>query len=139
MACVISIISRKPRNRLKTADRHAKKELKKRVRGVRTIERTVTASEDATNEVVQGYCQAVRAALTDDGRPPLEASGLKLHYSLFVRLTKAWSAWLKRGVAQAFREVETAGIDGFRANGIAVGPYCRCLRLDSSTGKHSRE
>ena len=29
-------------------------------------------------EVIRGYCAAVRSALTDDGRPPLEASGLKL-------------------------------------------------------------
>jgi hypothetical protein len=28
---------------------------------------------------VRGYCAAVRSALTDDGRPPLDASGLKLH------------------------------------------------------------
>jgi hypothetical protein len=28
---------------------------------------------------VQGYCAAVRSALTDDGRPPLEAAGLRLH------------------------------------------------------------
>ena len=27
---------------------------------------------------IRGYCAAVRSALTDDGRPPLEASGLKL-------------------------------------------------------------
>lgn len=26
--------------------------------------------------VVEGYCQAVHAALTDDGRLPLDASGL---------------------------------------------------------------
>jgi hypothetical protein len=60
------------------ADRHAKKELKKRVRGVRKIERKVEAREDALAEVVGGYCAAVRSALTDDGRPPLDASGLKL-------------------------------------------------------------
>ena len=29
-------------------------------------------------EAIRGYCAAVRSALTDDGRPPLEASGLKL-------------------------------------------------------------
>ena len=81
MACVIFTISRKPRNRSCVADRHAKKELKKRVRGVRAIERAVTDAAESTTEVVQGYCQAVRAALTDDGRPPLDASGLKLHYS----------------------------------------------------------
>lgn len=64
------------------ADRHAKKELKKRVRGVRAIERSVTDVEHPITEVVQGYCQAVRAALTDDGRPPLDASGLKLQHRL---------------------------------------------------------
>lgn len=61
------------------ADRHAKKELKKRVRGVRAIERSVTEGDDALSEIVQGYCQAVRSALTDDGRPPLDAAGLRLH------------------------------------------------------------
>jgi hypothetical protein len=64
------------------ADRHAKKELKKRVRGVRPIERRLEGRSDPTAEVVRGYCAAVRSALTDDGRPPLEASGLKLHKRL---------------------------------------------------------
>ena len=61
------------------ADRHAKKELKKKVRGVRTIERQVEEQTGPEAEVVRGYCSAVRSALTDDGRPPLEANGLKLH------------------------------------------------------------
>ena len=60
------------------ADRHAKKELKKRVRGVRPIERSVGEDEDAEAEIVRGYCAAVRAAVTDDGRPPLAAPGLML-------------------------------------------------------------
>jgi len=60
------------------ADRHAKKELKKRVRGIRKIEREVEGNADEESEVVRGYCAAVRSALTDDGRPPLVASGLKL-------------------------------------------------------------
>jgi hypothetical protein len=60
------------------ADRHAKKELKKRVRGVRTIERAVEGDDDAEAEIVRGYCAAVRAAITDDGRPPLTAPGLVL-------------------------------------------------------------
>lgn len=64
------------------ADRHAKKELKKKLRGVRKIERQVESRTDAEAEVVRGYCSAVRSALTDDGRPPLEASGLKLHARL---------------------------------------------------------
>jgi Transposase, Mutator family len=66
------------------ADRHAKKELKKRVRGIRKIERQAEKKaerdeDDEEAEIVHGYCAAVRAALTDDGLPPLSASGLKLH------------------------------------------------------------
>jgi len=59
------------------ADRHATKELKKMVRGVRPIERKVEGRSDAEAQIVQGYCAAVRSALTDDG--PLEAAGLRLH------------------------------------------------------------
>jgi hypothetical protein len=64
------------------ADRHAKKELKKRVRGVRPIERALEGREDPEAEAVRGYCLAVRSAITDDGRAPLSASGLKLHERL---------------------------------------------------------
>lgn len=56
------------------ADRHAKKELKKQVRGVRPIERALEKRSDEEAEVVRGYCLAVRSALTDDGQPPLDAS-----------------------------------------------------------------
>ncbi len=64
------------------ADRHAKKELKKRVRGVRPIERSVEARPGVEGQVVLDYCAAVRSALTDDGRPPLAASGLTLYRRL---------------------------------------------------------
>lgn len=64
------------------ADRHAKKELKKEIRGIRTIERERQKSDQPMNKIVEGYCLAVRSAITDDGRPPLEASGLKLHERL---------------------------------------------------------
>jgi hypothetical protein len=60
------------------ADRHAKKEIKKQVRGVRPIERALEGRTDTEAEAVRGYCLAVRSALTDDGRPPLDADGLKL-------------------------------------------------------------
>jgi hypothetical protein len=61
------------------ADRHAKKELKKHIRGVRPIEGAVEKRNDAEAEAIRDYCLAVRSALTDDGRPPLEAPGLKLY------------------------------------------------------------
>ncbi len=64
------------------ADRHAKKELKKQVRGIRGIERAVEEREDPEAAIVQGYCAAVRSAITDDGRAPLSAAGLKLKQRL---------------------------------------------------------
>lgn len=66
------------------ADRHAKKELKKRVRGVREIERQAEHNADPSAEATLGYCAAVRSALTDDGRPPLAFSGLQLHERLLA-------------------------------------------------------
>lgn len=64
------------------ADRYAKKELKKKGRTVRGVERRTEGRDGPEAVVVRGYCSAVRSALTDDGRPPLEASGLKLHARL---------------------------------------------------------
>ena len=60
------------------ADRHAKKELKKQVRGIRPIERHVEQRTDAEAVATRAYCLAVRSALTDDGRAPLDAAGLRL-------------------------------------------------------------
>jgi len=78
------------------ADRHAKKELKKRVRGVRPIERRLEGRGGPEAEVMRGYCAAVRSALTDDGRPPLDASGLKLHDRL-TAITASLERVEKRG------------------------------------------
>jgi len=64
------------------ADRHAKTVLKKHVRGVRPIERAAEQANDPQAAVVQGYCAAVRSAITDDGHAPLAASGLKLKQRL---------------------------------------------------------
>jgi len=64
------------------ADRHAKKELKKRVRGIRPLERAVEERDDPEAVLVRGYAVAVRSALTDDGLPALDAPGLRLHERL---------------------------------------------------------
>src|SRR3989440_5983023 len=61
------------------ADRHAKTLLKKQVRGVRPIERALEEYPTPENDAIRDYCLAVRASLTDDGRSPLEASGLRLY------------------------------------------------------------
>src|SRR5262249_10220426 len=67
------------------ADRHAKKELKKRVRGVRPLERKVEGRDDPEAKAGQGYCAAVRSALTDDGRRPRAAPGLGVRGGLEAR------------------------------------------------------
>lgn len=66
------------------ADRHAKAELKKHLRGVRPIERSLEEQSTPEHVAIRGYCLAVRAALTDDSRSPLLPSGLKL----FDRVTQ---------------------------------------------------
>ncbi len=79
------------------ADRHARKELKKHVRGVRRIERSVEEKSGPQAEVVLGYCAAVRSAITDDGHPPLDASGLKLKERLEAVADSLDRAAEKRG------------------------------------------
>jgi hypothetical protein len=61
------------------ADSHAKTELKKYVRGVRELEHNVATRQDPEAASIRGYCLAVRAALADDGKPPLQLPGLVLH------------------------------------------------------------
>lgn len=80
------------------ADRHAKKELKKRVRGIRPIERSLDDRDDTAAALVRGYAVAVRSALSDDGVPPLDAPGLRLQ----ERLTK---------IVASVQRVEEKGAD----------------------------
>jgi hypothetical protein len=114
------------------ADRHAKKALKKRVRGVRPIERRLDGRRDPAAEVGRGYCAAVRSALTDDGRPPLEASGLKLHDRL--RLLPVSSGSKKGGLAPGTAAAEMpagARLEGHgcfmarRTGRVSLGPSGR--------------
>jgi hypothetical protein len=79
------------------ADRHAKTQLKKQVRGVRPIERALEGREDAEAVATRGYCLAVRSALTDDGRPPLCAAGLRLHDRLAAIAASVARVAEKRG------------------------------------------
>jgi Transposase, Mutator family len=80
------------------ADRHAKNELKKHVRGIRPIERALEERDDAAATLVRGYAVAVRSALSDDGLAPLDAAGLRLHQRL-------------RKIVQSVQRVEEKGAD----------------------------
>ena len=61
------------------ADRHAKTQLKQYVRGVREIEQEVAPRDDTVAATIQSYCLAVRSALSDEGKPPLQLPGLTMH------------------------------------------------------------
>ena len=98
------------------ADRHAKKELKKRVRGVRKLERESSKeANDSIKEVVEGYCQAVRAALTDDGYPPLNASGLTLQQRLSA-IDHSLERVIEKGGSKALESAKADDLKGIRAN-----------------------
>ncbi|HEX5502580.1 MAG TPA: ISNCY family transposase [Thermomicrobiales bacterium] len=97
------------------ADRHAKVQLKKAVRGVRPIERGLEGRDAAAADAIRGYCLAVRSALTDDGRPPLCAAGLRLH----ERLT-AIHASLDRVAGKGGLSKELARLRRLLARGLAA-------------------
>ena len=61
------------------ADHHAKTELKKYTKGVREIERSLALRDDQEAVTIRGYCLAVRSALGDAGKPPLQLPGLLMH------------------------------------------------------------
>ena len=117
------------------ADRHAKKELKKRVRGVRPIERAAEGEDDEEAEIVRGYCAAVRAALTDDGLPPLSAPGLKLHERLTqIAESLEWVADRLRRLAGGPRPAAAAVAAGAGGDGGVVAAGAGGLSLGPSRG-----
>ena len=69
------------------------------MRGIRKIERATESRPDSEAELVRGYCAAVRAAITDDGRAPLAASGLKLKERL-EQIADSLDRVRKKGMAR---------------------------------------
>jgi hypothetical protein len=61
------------------ADRHVKKELHKKIRGIRDLERQAENSPSKDAQVVADYCLALRTVMRDDGTYPLEPPGGKLY------------------------------------------------------------
>ena len=98
------------------ADRHAKTLLKKHLRGVRPIERALEEHPTPENEAIRDYCLAVRASLTDDGRSPLEASGLRLVQTVSSRSSDSIGAGAgKKRLPPALKQLHqllTKGLQG---------------------------
>lgn len=63
-------------------DRALKVDLKKKVRGIKSIEKQSACQTDKKSQLILQYCRAIRFALQDDGCYPLEPGGLKLYRRL---------------------------------------------------------
>ena len=89
------------------ADRKLKTAVKKRLRGIAPVERRLATAppDDHTAQQAIAYCGALRATLTDDGKPPLAPGGL----AMLDRL-----ALLDASLA---RSVEKGGAPSWRACG----------------------
>ena len=120
------------------ADRHAKKELKKQVRGVRPLERALEGRADAEAEAVRGYCLAVRSALTDDGQPPLDADGLQMEERLQA-IDDSIRRVAEKGAPR--RTVPTAAACASRtdSDGEALAAYPTSVRLVAPSRSLARQ
>jgi hypothetical protein len=74
-------------------DRHLKMEVRKRIRGIKDIERSLAARADARARVGEEYCLALRSLLIHPSTQPLDAGGLEV----FDRL-KELDASLRRSL-----------------------------------------
>jgi hypothetical protein len=61
------------------ADRAMKKELRAKIRGIRSIERSFVSSSDRDAPIIMDYCLAVREVMRDDGRYPFHPPGVRLY------------------------------------------------------------
>jgi hypothetical protein len=59
---------------------------------------------DEEAEAIRGYCLAVRSALADDGLPPLDPAGLRLHQRLQTIDTSIRLIEEKRGFPPNWRD-----------------------------------
>lgn len=120
------------------ADRHAKKELKKQLRGIRPLERQLETRADSEATAIRAYCLAVRSTLTDDGQPPLCASGLKLYDRLQAIQASVARVTGKRGTSGSWRgwtRCFSGGSPRRPRGGRSCGlPMAGCIRRPISSG-----
>jgi hypothetical protein len=107
------------------ADRHAKTQLKKQLRGVRPIERALEEQKTPENEAIRGYCLAVRASLTDDGRSPLQASGLRLYDRLTQVSDSIARGKTKKRLPPALKQLQQLLTKGMKATAALWPPLQR--------------
>lgn len=97
------------------ADRQDIPQLKKRLRGIRPIERAVEGQSTPENEAIRGYCLAVRAALTDDRRSPLQPSGLRLYDRITQVSESIARGKAKKTLSPALKQLQQLLTKGMKA------------------------
>ena len=78
------------------ADRHAKQERKKRLRGVRPLARAGAEQDNLAATLVGGDAVAIRSALSDEGPAPLDAPGWRLQERL-SQIQRSMQAMAQKG------------------------------------------
>jgi len=63
-------------------DQALKKDMKKRIRGIKRVENKAMVEGGAEAKVIIQYCRAIRSSMLDDGLYPLKPPGLKLYRRL---------------------------------------------------------
>jgi len=78
------------------ADRHAKQERKKRLRGVRPLARAGAEQDNLAATLEGGDAVAIRSALSDEGPAPLDAPGWRLQERL-SQIQRSMQAMAQKG------------------------------------------
>ena len=91
------------------ADRGMKKHMKKKLRGIAPVERSV-AKKKATGATAgaaqaEAYCVALRASLQDAGKPPLDLGGLKM-WDRLQRIDDSLARSQEKGGSRSYRGCE---------------------------------
>jgi len=102
------------------ADRHAKQELKKRLRGVRPIARAGAEQDNPAATLVGGDAVAIRSALSDEGLAPLDGPGLRLQERL-SQIQRSMQAMAQKGIASAADQTAPTGRASIGRDRRAVG------------------
>ncbi len=132
------------------ADRHAQKELKKQVRGVRPIERSLEGQRDPHAEAARSDCLAARSLTTGAPRWPHQASSSTGGAKRSPTRSTGWSGRPKgwrahpaiptgRGAEQAARPAAVSAAPRLGDDGIAVAADPDRLRPRPPRGASARQ
>ena len=102
----------------------------KHVRGVCSLERALEECSDLEAEAMRGYCLAIRSSLTDDGRVPLEASGLTLQERL-MQISDSIARVEQKKSTASLKALAAASHQGLAAHSraVAIDQGCLCTGL----------